>query len=202
MISGLGAAGAGTGPAPAGTSSKLVGAKALAAAAAAAELALAWPGRSTATRAACAPLGAGDGAELTASKCSVAGVWATGLGAAGLKLAGLGAAGLAVAIDRSGFGPGTSSAASEALAATGLGADSSSTLGAAGLGADGNCGLGSLSALTGVAALVSAASASGEGALGSRPATGWELTSLIGVSSSRLRAAEASAALGTTEAGL
>ena len=73
MISGLGAAGAGTGPAPAGTSSKLVGAKALAAAEAA-ELALAWPGRSTATRAACAPLGAGDGAELIASKCSVAGV--------------------------------------------------------------------------------------------------------------------------------
>ena len=173
---------------------------------------LAWLGRSAATGAACAPLGAGDGAELIASKCSVAGVWTTGLGAAGLKLAGLGAAGLAVAIDRSRFWPGTSSAASEALAATGLGAgtagscglgaDSSSTLGAAGLGADGNCGLGSLSALTAAAALASAASASGEGALGSRPATGWELTSLIGVSSSRLRAAEASAALGTTEAGL
>ena len=163
---------------------------------------LAGLGRSAATGAACAPLGAGDGAELIASKCSVAGVWATGLGAAGL----------AVAIDRSRFWTGTSSAASEALAATGLGAgtagscglgaDSSSTLGAAGLGADGNCGLGSLSALTAAAALVSAASASGEGALGSRPATGWELTSLIGVSSSRLRAAEASAALGTTEAGL
>ena len=118
-----------------------------------------------------------------------------------MKLAGLGTAGLAVAIDRSGFCPGTSSAASEALAATGLGA---------GAGTAGNCGLGTLGLgaaglkLAGLSlrALVIASLASGEGTLGSKPATGWELTSLIGVSSSRLRAAEASAALGTTEAGL
>ena len=123
-----------------------------------------------------------------------------------MKLAGLGTAGLAVAIDRSGFCPGTSSAASEALAATGLGA---------GAGTAGNCGLGTLGLgaaglkldglkLAGLSlrALAIASLGSGEGTLGSRPATGWELTSLIGVSSSRLRAAEASAALGTTEAGL